>query len=61
VNDASTAELMGALFGALARERRATGVVDHAALVRDAKRSLRKNAATEAPFHWAPFVLSGVR
>jgi CHAT domain-containing protein len=59
VNDASTAELMSALFQRLAAASHGAGRIDYPALVRDAKRTLRARAETADPFHWAPFVLSG--
>lgn len=57
VNDASTAELMGGFFTALARR----GAPDHARALRDAKRRLRADPRWADPFHWAPFVLEGAR
>jgi CHAT domain-containing protein len=58
VNDASTAALVSALFGNTARP---TGSHDWTRLLRDAKRAVRSRPEWSAPFHWAPFVLSGVR
>ncbi len=61
VNDVSTSQLMSALFhdGALART--GTPSAGWSRALRDAKRAVRAQAETAAPFHWAAFVLSGLR
>ncbi len=61
VNDASTAELMGAMFRHATSEAVSHGPPDWTRLLRDAKRSVRSHAETAEPFYWAPFVLSGAR
>jgi CHAT domain-containing protein len=61
VNDASTAALMSALFQGVPAAARAGGSPDWTRLLRDAKRAVRAQPQWSAPFHWAPFVLSGSR
>jgi len=34
--------------------------VPYAKLLRDARRAVRAEARWSSPFHWAPFVLTGV-
>lgn len=60
VSDASTAELMGRFFAGIADAERRGGPVPYAKLLRDAKRAVRAEARWSSPFHWAPFVLTGV-
>ncbi len=60
VNDASTAALVSALFRD-ARPATPGRAPDWTRLLRDAKRAVRSQPGMSAPFHWAPFVLSGVR
>jgi len=55
VNDASTADLIGALF------RGASGGGDWSARLFAAKRAVRARPDTAEPFHWAPFVITGAR
>jgi len=61
VPDASTATLMGALFKRVAKETAAQRDADYSTALRDAKRALRREPATAAPFAWAPFTLTGRR
>ena len=56
VDDASTAALVGDFFGAVV----ADGLVDYAMALRNAKRAVRAQAGWADPYHWAPFVLTGV-
>src|SRR5262249_34322587 len=60
VDDQSTAALLTALFERIATQRR-SGVIDYALALRDAKRSVRSRDPWSEPYHWAPFVLSGIR
>jgi CHAT domain-containing protein/tetratricopeptide (TPR) repeat protein len=60
INDRSTSVLMGALFRRLAKGGDAARD-DVARELRDARREVRRNGATADPFHWGPFVLTGVR
>ncbi|HEX6849925.1 MAG TPA: tetratricopeptide repeat protein [Candidatus Polarisedimenticolaceae bacterium] len=57
VEDASAAALVGAFFGNLAREKSP----DFTSALAEAKRKVRANPATAAPFYWAAFVLTGSR
>ena len=61
VNDASTAELMSALFHDVPGADRRRRQLDWTRVLRDAKRAVRAHAESSAPFYWAPFVLAGVR
>jgi CHAT domain-containing protein len=61
VNDASTAALMSALFRSAPDVMRRGQEPDWAAALHQAKRVVRANPETAAPFYWAPFVLAGVR
>lgn len=61
VNDASTAELMSALFRDVPGADRRRRQLDWTRVLRDAKRAVRAHAQSSAPFYWAPFVLAGVR
>jgi CHAT domain-containing protein/tetratricopeptide (TPR) repeat protein len=61
VSDASTAELMGRFFAALAHPVRTGGNPAYSALLRDAKRRLRADPRWADPFYWAPFILTGPR
>lgn len=61
VDDASTATLVGSFFTTVADAERAGKTVDYGASLASAKRKLRSDPATAAPFYWAPFVLSGLR
>jgi CHAT domain-containing protein/tetratricopeptide (TPR) repeat protein len=61
VSDASTAELMGRFFAALAGPARTGGDPAYSALLRDAKRRLRADSRWADPFYWAPFILTGPR
>jgi CHAT domain-containing protein len=60
VDDASTAELVGDLFRAIAAAEKAGEPVDTARALRDAKRKIRGKSEWASPFFWAPFVLTGV-
>jgi CHAT domain-containing protein len=57
VDDASTAALISSFFESLAHEPAQAATVQLAA----AKKKVRSNPHTAAPFFWAPFVLSGLR
>jgi tetratricopeptide (TPR) repeat protein len=61
VDDASTATLMSSFFESLAKAEAAARPADYAASLANAKRAVRSDPATAAPFYWAPFVLSGLR
>ncbi|HVG08597.1 MAG TPA: CHAT domain-containing tetratricopeptide repeat protein [Thermoanaerobaculia bacterium] len=59
VNDESTAVLMGNFYGRIAEAESSGRRPDYARALRDARRALRKEPRWSAPYHWAPFVLSG--
>lgn len=59
VNDESTAVLMGDFYRRLARAEGSGLRPDYARALRDARRALRQQPRWSAPYHWAPFVLSG--
>ena len=59
VQDASTADLMTALFGR--SPNTAHGERDWSLALRDAKRAVRARPEWASPTHWAAFVLTGVR
>jgi CHAT domain-containing protein len=61
VDDASTATLIAAFFDAVAGAEAQGRAADFAATLAAAKRKVRSDRATAAPFYWAPFVLSGLR
>jgi CHAT domain-containing protein len=61
VNDASTAELIGAFFGNIARSESGPGPIPYALALRNAKRAVRNTTGWDSPYHWAPFLLSGAR
>ncbi len=61
VDDASTAELMGAAFARIAEAETQASPLDYAEVLREAKRRLRRNPLWSAPFYWAPFTLTGKR
>jgi CHAT domain-containing protein len=61
VDDASTATLVAAFFEAVAGAEAEEKPADYAATLAAAKRKVRADPATAAPFYWAPFVLSGLR
>jgi CHAT domain-containing protein len=61
VDDASTATLVAAFFEAVAEAEAEARQADYAAILAAAKRNVRSDPATAAPFYWAPFVLSGLR
>ena len=61
VDDASTATLVSAFFEAVAGAEAVGRPADYAATLAAAKRKVRADPATAAPFYWAPFVLSGLR
>jgi CHAT domain-containing protein len=61
VDDASTAVLMGAMFEQVVAARRAGRTVDFAKALREAKLRVRSRPEWSDPYHWAPFVLTGVQ
>jgi CHAT domain-containing protein len=61
VDDASTATLVAAFFESVAGAEADGRPADYAATLASAKRKLRADPETAAPFYWAPFVLSGLR
>jgi CHAT domain-containing protein len=61
VDDASTATLIATFFESVARSEAAGRPADYTALLASAKRTVRADPATAAPFYWAPFVLTGLR
>src|SRR5262245_9437130 len=61
VSDASTADLMGRFFAALAGPVRTGGDPAYSMLLRDAKRRLRADPRWADPFYWGPFILTGPR
>ena len=61
VDDASTAAIMGLMFNQIVADQREGRRLDVAAALRDAKRAVRQREEWSAPFHWAPFVITGVR
>jgi CHAT domain-containing protein len=61
VDDASTATLIATFFESVARSEAAGRLADYTALLASAKRKVRSDPATAAPFYWAPFVLTGLR
>jgi CHAT domain-containing protein/tetratricopeptide (TPR) repeat protein len=61
VDDASTATLVAAFFESVAGAEADGRPADYAATLASAKRKVRSDPATAAPFYWAPFVLSGLR
>lgn len=61
VDDASTAALMGEFFRAVAVAEQEGRRVDYAGALRRAKRAVRARPEWSDPYHWAPFILTGVR
>jgi len=61
VADESTAKLVADFFRRVAAADAAGGSIDYTVLLRDAKRTLRRESRWSEPFFWAPFVMSGVR
>jgi len=59
VDDDSTAELVANLFREIASGEKERVPVHTAKALRDAKRKLRQTKQWQAPFYWAPFVLTG--
>ncbi len=59
VDDASTAELMGAFFEGVAKQQPADGAVNYAVLLQQARQKVRSNPRWASPYYWAPFVLVG--
>jgi tetratricopeptide (TPR) repeat protein len=55
VEDDASARLIAATFRGIGKKN------GYATALRDAKRVVRRDGRTAAPFFWAPFVLSGVR
>lgn len=61
VDDDASARLIGDLFRAIAQAEAAGRDPRPAGALRDAKRTLRAEAATSAPFYWAAFTCAGIR
>ncbi len=59
VDDASTAELMGTFFEAVAKADRQGTKINYAAALQQARKSIRANRQWSSPYYWAPFVLIG--
>jgi CHAT domain-containing protein/tetratricopeptide (TPR) repeat protein len=59
VDDASTAELMGTFFEAIAKADRSGAKINYAAALQEARKSIRANRQWSSPYYWAPFVLIG--
>ena len=59
VDDAATAELMGAFFERVVKAEQAGEQIDFANALRDAKRRVRDHK--DGPFFWAPFVITGIQ
>ncbi len=59
VDDASTAELMGTFFEAIAKADRQNSPVNFAAALQEARKAIRSNTRWSSPYYWAPFVLVG--
>jgi CHAT domain-containing protein len=59
VDDESTAALMEAFFGTVTAAANKGEPVDYARALCEARKKLRQQADTAAPFFWAPFVLLG--
>jgi CHAT domain-containing protein/tetratricopeptide (TPR) repeat protein len=59
VDDAASAALVSDFFRNLSPQLQAGGSVDFAQALRDARRSVRNQAAWSSPYFWAPFVLVG--
>jgi CHAT domain-containing protein/tetratricopeptide (TPR) repeat protein len=59
VDDASTAELMGTFFEAIAKADRQTTTMNYAAALQEARKAIRANSRWSSPYYWAPFVLVG--
>ena len=55
IEDEASARLIAETFRGIGKKKA------YATALRDAKRSVRKDPRTKAPFFWAPFVLSGVK
>jgi len=61
VADASTAEMIGDLFAAIAAAEQGHDVPDFSRALRDARLRLLKSRNWNHPFYWAPFVFLGQR
>ncbi len=59
VDDASTAELMGAFFEGVAKAEKGGEPVNYARLLQEARKTVRANPHWASPYYWAPFVLVG--
>jgi CHAT domain-containing protein len=59
VDDAASAALVSEFFRNLSPQLHSGGTVDFAQSLRDARRSVRNQAAWTSPYFWAPFVLVG--
>ncbi len=59
VDDAATAELMGAFFKTLTQAQRQRRPIRYARALQEGRLQLRRQTRTAAPFYWAPFVLIG--
>jgi CHAT domain-containing protein/tetratricopeptide (TPR) repeat protein len=59
VDDASTAEMMGTFFEAVAKAEGRKTTVNYAAGLQEARKSIRASPQWSSPYYWAPFVLVG--
>jgi CHAT domain-containing protein len=59
VSDQATAPLVGRFMQRVAQDIRTAQIVDYAAALHAAKKSLRDDLLTSEPWLWAPFVLVG--
>jgi CHAT domain-containing protein/tetratricopeptide (TPR) repeat protein len=59
VDDASTAELMGTFFEAIAKADRDGTKINYAEALQQARKAIRANRQWASPYYWAPFVLIG--
>lgn len=61
VDDASTAALIGGMFEQVVAARRPGRPGDFAKALRKAKQRVRSRTEWSDPYHWAPFVLTGIQ
>jgi CHAT domain-containing protein len=61
VDDASTAKLMGAFFDSMGRQARRSRPLDIDVALRNAKRVVRADPRSQAPFFWSAFLMVGAR
>ena len=59
VDDAASAALVSEFFRGVSPQLQKGGAIDFAQSLRDARRSIRHQSASSAPYFWAPFVLVG--